>query len=159
MIAAIAASEVFHDAAPIAFMPPYNAIAGEQIAFLARSFPIITGGPETMRFSDRFAGPVALKEGGWYIPTSHPYYTCARELNNANLYTPFHLPVFPNPIEQLRRMRGFICISLHMTEEAKDGYAAFGKLLDSLPTPPLSWRVFTKDQRGKAYFPDKRKGP
>ena len=146
-IAGVSAAEVFKRAPALAFMPPYNAIAGEQIAVLARRFAVITGGPETMRFSDRFAGPLALKDGGWYVPASHPYYTAARNLLHANA------------LGQVHTMRGFICICLHMTEEAKDGYRALEKLLDALPTTPLSWRIFTKGQHGKEYFPGEQKEP
>jgi glycosyltransferase involved in cell wall biosynthesis len=131
-IALIASAPVFSGTPPRAFMPPFNAIAGEQISFLSKIFDIVTGGPETMRFSDRFAGPAALRGGGWYVPTTHPFYGPVRDF----------------PLAQLRRLKGFISISVHLTEETKDNFKAFEHFLDSLPAPPISWNIFTKDNAG-----------
>ena len=144
-ISAVAGSNVFKNHPPFAFMPPYNAVAGEQIPFLCRIFDLVTGGPETSRFTDRFAGPVAIKNSGWYVPTSYPFYSSAGRLLKEDV------------IGQIPGIKGFICISLHLEQEEKDGFSALSRLLDALPRPPLSWRHFTKDSSGEAYFTGDRK--
>ena len=139
-LVAISGAQVFRNNPPRAFMPPFNAVSGEQISFLANHFAIVTGGSETMRFSDHFAGPVAMKEGGWYVPATHPYYNKAGAILRAGL------------LEQLARTNGFVCIALHMTEEKKNDFAGFIRLLDALPIRPLSWQIFTKANSGASYF-------
>jgi glycosyltransferase involved in cell wall biosynthesis len=135
-LVAISGAAVFRNNPPQAFIPPFNAVAGEQISFLARHFAIITGGSETMRFTDHFAGPVAMKEGGWYVPVAHPYYNKASLILRAGL------------MEQLARTKGFVCLALHMTEEENDDFAGLIRLLDALPIRPLSWQIFTKANSG-----------
>jgi glycosyltransferase involved in cell wall biosynthesis len=133
-INAVISSQAFARHPAIAFMPPYNAISGEQIDYLAVRFAIVTGGPETVRFTDHFAGPVAINGGGWYVPTSHPFYGAARDM------------LQPGLLRQIHGMKGFLCIGLHMTEEAKDGFVSLVNLIDALPFPPTPWRIFTKGQ-------------
>lgn len=139
-LVALSGSVVFRNNPPRAFIPPFNAIAGEQISFLAHHFDIVTGGSETMRFTDHFAGPVAMKEGGWYVPASYPYYNKASVILRMGL------------IEQLARTNGFVCLALHMTEEAQDDFAGLARLLDALPFAPISWQLFTKANTGTSYF-------
>lgn len=139
-VRAISATALFKERPPIAFVPPYNAVAAEQIAWLSRLFPVVTGGPETMRFCDRWAGPVAMKGGGWFVPTSYPYYSTARSLLESGV------------IRQLSAIKGWITISLHLTEEAKNGFAALDRLLEALPSAPVQWRIFTNESSGAAYF-------
>jgi hypothetical protein len=139
-LVAISGAAVFRNKAPLAFMPPYNAVCGEQISFLSHHFPVVTGGSETMRFSDHFGGPVAMKEGGWYVPATHPYYNKAKKILRRGL------------LARLARTKGFVCIALHMTEEKKDGFGAFNRLLDKMPIRPVSWQIFTKDNSGASYF-------
>jgi glycosyltransferase involved in cell wall biosynthesis len=139
-IDAVMGAAVFKSSPPRAIIPPFNAISGEQISFLARRFAIVTGGSETMRFSDQFAGPVAMKEGGWYVAATHPCYDKAFSILRAGI------------MEQLARTGGFVCIALHMTEEEKDGFAGLSRLLDALPFPAASWQIFTKGDTGASYF-------
>jgi hypothetical protein len=55
-------------------------------------------------------------------------------------------------MKQLARTNGFVCLTLHMNEEEKDGFAGLIRLLDALPIRPISWQIFTKANSGTSYF-------
>ena len=115
---------------PFVFMPPFNAINRDQILFLGRYFKVICGGPETVRFTDRMFGPLALDNGSWYVPALYPFYQCA------------------SAIIRSKAMRVYqstgcnICYSVHMPDEAKDGFKAFSDLLDRIRENAAPWTVF-----------------
>jgi glycosyltransferase involved in cell wall biosynthesis len=115
------------EAKPKIFIPPYNAISQLQIAYMTRHFKIICGGPETARFTDCYAGPVALKNDAWYFPSFFPFY------NNASAMV--RLKIFRSAIAQ----KGFVCITVHMPLEAHDDYKGLMRLLDLVADHLTSW--------------------
>lgn len=101
----------------LAFVAPFNAIAWDQIVYLSRRFPIITGGPETARFTGNLFGPLVLETGSIYFPSFHPFYGRAADMLDQKffdtiLYT--HAPV---------------CITLHLQQEAADAFSSFKKFI------------------------------
>jgi len=118
---------------PIAFVPPFNAINALQIRHLAQAFPIICGGPETARFTERFPGPIVLKGGSVYFPSFFPFYadssTIRRRLR-----------------QQSGTLCGDICLTVHMNRECVDKCASLGRLVESIrenlhPWPSLPFRT------------------
>jgi hypothetical protein len=116
-------------AAPGIFIPPYNAINRDQIAYLTRHFKVICGGPETARFTDCYTGPVALRNGAWYVPSFFPFYGAAAEVVS-------RMP------RLLRQSRGLACITVHMPVEARDGFAALMSLIERLGEAVIPWSCF-----------------
>jgi glycosyltransferase involved in cell wall biosynthesis len=121
---------------PFVFMPPFNAINRDQILFLGRYFKVICGGPETARFTDSMFGPLALDNGSWYFPASYPFYQYA------------------SAIIRSKAMRVYqstgcnICYSVHMPDEAKDGFKAFSDLLDRIRENAVPWTLFKQTGLG-----------
>jgi glycosyltransferase involved in cell wall biosynthesis len=117
---------------PLAFVAPFNAISRPQIAFLGSRFPIVCGGPETARFADRMLGPLALKNGAWYVPSLFPFYQSAAAV------------VRSRAVRLWRVIGGSVCITVHMPQEAEDGFAGLSALCVGLAGVAASWRCFTK---------------
>jgi len=114
---------------PIAFVPPFNAIAGEQVRFLARHFRCICGGPESVRFTGRLFGPASIDGNAWFVPSLFPCYQRAAAMLRQGL---------PG---RLARMRGIVCITVHMPDEAADGFASLTALISALEGRFISWET------------------
>jgi hypothetical protein len=117
---------------PLAFVAPFNAISRPQIAFLGSRFPIVCGGPETARFTDRMLGPLALKNGAWYVPSLFPFYQSAAAMMQTRA------------LQRWRAIGGSACLAVHMPQEADDGFAGLSALCAGLAGVAASWRCFTK---------------
>lgn len=113
-------------------VPPFNGIGPDQIETFSQIFSVICGGPETLRFSNRFVGPVFLKNGGCFFPSLFPYYSPARKLISHKIQN------------SIIKNKGFICITLHFTIEEKDDFKSFRKLLDIIPVQFTPWDFFSK---------------
>ena len=122
------------EAKPMIFIPPYNAISQEQIAYMTRYFKIICGGPETARFTDCYAGPVALNHDAWYFPSFFPFY------NNASAMV--QSKTFRSAIGQ----KGLVCITVHMPLEAQDNYSGLMQLLDLVADNLTSWNFLVNGE-------------
>jgi glycosyltransferase involved in cell wall biosynthesis len=116
---------------PLAFVPPFNAISRAQIYHAGTYFPIVCGGPETARFTDGLFGPLALKNGSWYFPSYFPFYSTAAAL------------VRSKAPETLKRVSGIACVTLHMPEESKNGFADVKRLIQGLSETAVSWTRLT----------------
>ncbi len=112
LITSVTGSALSEEHTPIAFIPPFNAISWEQIVYLGNTFPIICGGPETMRFTGHCFGPVVLNSNAVYFPSCHPFYGHAATLVRSPI------------INQVKRMHYPICITLHLQAEAEDGFSS-----------------------------------
>lgn len=112
---------------PRILVPPFNAIGPEQIVNLSRTFPVICGGPETVRFTDHLAGPVILKNQSLYFPSLYPFYGSSRQF------------IKNKTAGDLSRMNGIICITTHLAEEANDRFTSFKQFLESLPVSTRPW--------------------
>ncbi len=122
---------IFNNGQPLILVPPFNAIGPDQIVFLSKIFSVICGGPETLRFTDRLIGPIALQGGGWYFPSIYPFYGSARKMLKTDL------------LRKLRKISGHVCITLHFTYEARDSFRFFERFLNELPINPEPWnRLF-----------------
>jgi glycosyltransferase involved in cell wall biosynthesis/peptidoglycan/xylan/chitin deacetylase (PgdA/CDA1 family) len=117
---------------PVAFVPPFNAISRQQIYHAGTYFPIICGGPETARFTDRLFGPIALKNGSWYFPAFFPFYSTAAAILRSGA------------LESLKRSGGIACVTLHMPKEAGNGFGDLRTLAQRLCGTAVSWRSLTK---------------
>jgi glycosyltransferase involved in cell wall biosynthesis len=115
---------------PRIFIPPYNAINREQICYLTNYFKVICGGPETARFTDYFAGPLALANHAWYVPSFFPFYEKASAMLQSN---EFHWC-----LEQ----KGLACMTLHMPVEARDGFSGLVRLLSLVADKIIPWEYF-----------------
>ena len=110
------------------FVPPFNALGREQIVYLSRYFKIICGGPETARFTDCFAGPAALAESSWYFPAFHPFYDNAKNILKSRA------------LDEALKWKGFLCIGVHMSVEAQDGFGVLLELVDRISGKWTSWK-------------------
>ena len=109
------------------FIPPFNAVNREQILLLARYYKIVSCGPETARFTDRFIGPVALPGGSWYFPAFYPFYDKATNILKSKA------------LREMGNLKGFLCIGLHMGQEAQDGFTALLNLVDRVSDTLTPW--------------------
>jgi glycosyltransferase involved in cell wall biosynthesis len=117
---------------PVAFVPPFNAISRQQIYHAGTYFPIICGGPETARFTDRLFGPLALKNGSWYFPAFFPFYSTAAGILRSGA------------LNSLERWCGTACVTLHMPQEAGNDFGNLRLLARRLCGTAVSWRSLTK---------------
>jgi glycosyltransferase involved in cell wall biosynthesis len=115
---------------PAIFIPPYNAINRDQIVCMTRHFKVICGGPETARFTDCASGPVALENDAWYFPSFYPFYSNAAAMTKSQA------------LRLLEGQMGFICITVHMPDEAKDGFAALMRLIGGIADAITPWDYF-----------------
>jgi glycosyltransferase involved in cell wall biosynthesis len=113
---------------PKIFIPPFNSIGREQIVYAARYFKVICGGPETARFTDCFAGPVALSDSSWYFPAFYPFYDTAAHILKSKV------------LEETLKWKGFLCIGVHMSVEVEDGFKALVELVDRVSEKLTSWK-------------------
>jgi peptidoglycan/xylan/chitin deacetylase (PgdA/CDA1 family) len=117
---------------PVAFVPPFNAISRDQIYHAGTYFPIICGGPETARFTDRLFGPIALKNGSWYLPSIFPFYSTAASVLRSNA------------LEALKHLGGIACVTVHLPGEAENGFGDLRLLAQRLSGMAVSWRSLTQ---------------
>ncbi|MCX7726456.1 MAG: glycosyltransferase [Chitinispirillaceae bacterium] len=126
---AIRKSQVFENNGLHILVPPYNAIGTYQIYHLSPFFKIICGGPESVRFTDRYIGPIFLKNGGCYFPSIEPFYGSAAEILSSHA------------LEKLPFIGGTICITTHFFDEVKDYFKSFSLLINSLPSSAEDWNL------------------
>lgn len=113
---------------PWILVPPYNAISPEQIVHLSKYFKVICGGPETVRFTGRIIGPIAIS-GSWYFPSFHPFYGSARSILKSGLLN--------------SHLQGLVCLTLHLQDETRDDFKNLEKLLNLLPHKPITWELLS----------------
>jgi glycosyltransferase involved in cell wall biosynthesis len=118
---------------PIGFIPPFNAISWEQVVYLSRMFPIICGGPESIRFNHYLFGPVVLDNGAVYFPSCYPFYNLSANLINYQIN------------KAIIKSHAPICITVHFPAEASDGFASLFKLIRGLKTIITDWHLLFKD--------------
>lgn len=119
---------------PRILVPPFNAIGLEQIVQLSKHFSVICGGPETARFTGRVTGPVAVA-GTWYFPSFYPWYGSAESILSSGV---------------IEKTEGcFVCLTVHLSVEARDNFRSLKRLLESLPHEPLSWDFFLREPQEK----------
>jgi glycosyltransferase involved in cell wall biosynthesis len=109
------------------FIPPFNAVNREQILLLARYYKIVSCGPETARFTDRFIGPMALPGNSWYFPAFYPFYDKAANILKSKA------------LREMGKLKGFLCIGVHMQQEAQDGFTALLNLVDRVFDTLTPW--------------------
>jgi len=97
---------------PVAFVPPFNAVSWDQICHLGTTYPVICGGPETMRFTGRLFGPVVLNSGSLFFPSCQPFYGSAASL------------VTPAMYKAVMGARAPVCCTFHFHQEAEDGFSS-----------------------------------
>lgn len=108
-------------------VPPFNAINSLQIVRWSKLCSIICGGPETARFTGQVYGPVALSDGGWYFPSVHPFY------GNADVMLKNGVP------SMIENLKGPLCLTMHFTQERKDGFRSFTNLLECMHPQIHCW--------------------
>ena len=118
------------DKVPKILVPPFNAVGPHQIAQYSSLFKVICGGPETARFTGKVFGPVALATGAWYFPSFFPFYGSAQSILQSRC------------LNELKRLHGYVCLTLHFTEELRDEFRKLEELLDTLSSKPVSWQEF-----------------
>jgi hypothetical protein len=98
--------------APIAFVPPFNAVSWEQIVHLCGTYRIICGGPETVRFTGYLFGPVVLYNASIYFPCCQPFYGSASSMITPALY------------KTVMNARAPVCLTFHFHKEAEDNFSS-----------------------------------
>ncbi len=117
---------------PKAFIPPFNGLGSEHILYLSRIFPIVCGGPETVRFTDGIGLPVQLVSGGWYVPSLSPWYGKAKDLLCNGL------------LENACTISGVNCCTFHAPYEWEyDKFESLYKVFDSIKSYAGTWDTFT----------------
>jgi len=129
---------------PIAFIPPFNAITWEQILFLSKTFPVICGGPESARFTHYNFGPLVLNTGSIYFPSFYPFYGSAKNM------------VQPEFINSVFRLNSPVCITLHLHNEAENGFSMMKKCLLSLKPIITDWKTLPEKIRLNENFQRKK---
>lgn len=119
---------------PAAFIPPFNAISWDQIVYMGKHVPIICGGPETARFTERILGPVVLKNGAIYFPSYFPFYQSADKICRQNIFNLTSKLSVP------------FCITLHLSVEAKNDFIYTKKLIHKLRPKLASWASLLEER-------------
>lgn len=114
---------------PVAFIPPFNAISWEQVVYLSRTFPIICGGPESIRFTNYLFGPVCLDTGGIFFPSCHPFYGRSANILDYRI------------TKEIIKSKAPVCVTVHFPAEAGDGFVSFAKLLNRFKTIITDWNI------------------
>jgi hypothetical protein len=114
---------------PIAFVPPFNAISSYQILELAKQYPVICGGPETLRYTDRICGLCRITNGAWFFPSLFPLYGSAKNILNTLAASKAINSCFP------------VCLTVHMPCEAKNNYTDLEQLLRKFSEHFISWKT------------------
>ena len=122
---------------PAAFIPPFNAISWEQVVYLSRTFPIICGGPESVRFTSYLFGPLYLDTGGVYFPSCYPFYGCSARLLDYRV------------TREIITSKAPVCITVHFPEEADNGFISFVKLINTFKTIIADWRMLQGGENTK----------
>ena len=114
---------------PRAFVAPFNRFDPGQYAQLARRFPVITGGPESVRLMGWHPTPTWLGDAV-YMPCYPPLYGRARDL----------LAVVRDLVG--RRVGGWVPLVLHWGWEMDAGLTDLRALCDELAGVAASWDAF-----------------
>lgn len=112
---------------PKILVPPFNAIGPGQVITLSRYFPVICGGPETVRFTGQLFGPVVLDNGAYYFPSLHPFYGSSRLFLRNQI------------VSFLQKAHGPVCLTTHLADEAADDFTGLSRFLDRLPVSMQPW--------------------
>jgi hypothetical protein len=121
---------------PIAFIPPFNAIDWHQVLLLGRYFPIICGGPESVRFTGGISGPAVLKNSGIFFPSLYPYYQKADGMLRS------HIAV------SVSQLKVPVCFTIHCHDEYMDNFQSLSILIEKIKPYWTSWHEFAS---GKNY--------
>ena len=117
---------------PIAFIPPFNAISWEQVVYLSNKFPIVCGGPESIRFTKYLFGPVFLNTGGLFFPSCYPFYDCSANILHYRI------------TKEIIKSKAPVCVTVHFAAEASDSFASFTKLLNNFKTIMTDWNMLIR---------------
>jgi glycosyltransferase involved in cell wall biosynthesis len=110
-----------------AFVAPFNALCWEQIVHLAQRFAVVCGGPETARFANALCGPLAIATRSWYVPSFFPFYQSARDQLRCGA------------LDRIGSLGGYAALTLHLEQEAADGFSSMAGLLDRIGDRIVSW--------------------
>jgi peptidoglycan/xylan/chitin deacetylase (PgdA/CDA1 family) len=111
------------------FVPPFNHFDAAQLPVLARRYPVVCGGPETVRVLGWQPTPRWIGEAV-YLPAYPPLYGAADAM--------------VAPVRELVRRRTGLWtpLVLHWTWERDDGWAGLRGLLDALAGSAVGWGSF-----------------
>lgn len=118
-----------HGVYPDVFVAPYNRFDAAQWADLAQRFPIVGGGPESIRQIGFQRAPV-WRDGAVYLPSYAPYYGHAREV----------LPAAERAIE--RQTGLWTPLVLHWGWEAEAGWRELEALCVRIAPYAAEWTDF-----------------
>jgi peptidoglycan/xylan/chitin deacetylase (PgdA/CDA1 family) len=118
-----------HGLYPDVFVAPYNRFDAPQWAHLAERFPIVGGGPESIRQIGFQRAPV-WRDGAVYLPSYAPYYAHAREV----------LPAAERAIE--RQTGLWTPIVLHWGWESEAGWHELEALCARIAPHAAEWTDF-----------------
>lgn len=114
---------------PVAFIPPFNGISWEQIVYLSGTFPLICGGPETLRFTQYNFGPVVLHTHAVYFPSCHPFYGRAADILNTH------------SIDRIMHRHVPVAVTVHLHAEAEDGFSSLAEFITAYRRVITDWRT------------------
>lgn len=118
-----------HGVYPDVFVPPYNRFDAQQWPALAARFPVVGGGPESIRRIG-FQRTPQWRDGAVYLPAYLPFYGHAREV----------LPAAERAIE--RQTGLWTPIVLHWGWESDDGWRELERLCTAIAPHAAAWSDF-----------------
>jgi Uncharacterized protein conserved in bacteria (DUF2334) len=118
-----------HEIRPDVFVPPYNRFDAPQLVALARRFPIVCGGPESIGLMG-FQRPPQWRGETVYLPSYRPAYGHAAEV----------LTAVDRLIE--RAVGLWIPVVLHWGWEAQAGFGDLERLADRIAPFATRWEDF-----------------
>lgn len=118
-----------HGIEPRIFVPPYNRFDAAQLPALAARFPVVCGGPESIRRIG-FQRTPQWREGAVYLPAYLPFYGHARDA----------MPAAQRAIE--RRTGLWSPLVLHWGWEADAGWSELERLCELIAPHASRWSDF-----------------
>lgn len=113
-----------------AFIAPFNAITWKQIEQFSENFPIITGGPETGRFTDHISLPSVLNNGSLYIPSLPPFYSSSSDILKSKFISNY---------------KGIAPITFHFQNEKNDNFKSLDNFINKYKDNFLNWNSLLED--------------
>lgn len=113
-----------------AFIAPFNAISWKQIERFSENFSIITGGPETGRFTNHISLPLVLKNGSLYIPSLPPFYNKSSDILENKFISNY---------------KGIAPITFHFQNEKDDNFKSLDIFINKYKNNFLDWSSLLED--------------
>lgn len=114
---------------PQIFVPPFNRFDADQYSLLARRFPVVCGGPESIGTMGIHSTP-QWRGGSVYLPSYAPLYGRSREV----------LPAVERMIDQQAGL--WAPVVLHWGWEAEDGWSDLERLAARIAPHSVHWDDF-----------------